>query len=74
MEEEEFKFFDQVKKHDFWYSMSDDHLAWEKGHNERVGIGLMLQAYPELMWIWDKFCRAMESGRRPLSLEELRRD
>jgi hypothetical protein len=74
MEEEEFKFFDQVRKHDFWYSMSDDHGVWEKGNNERIGIGLMLKSYPQLAWIWDGFCRAMDEGRRPLSLEELRRD
>jgi hypothetical protein len=74
MDELEFQFFDLLKKHDFWYEMSDDHLVWRKGCNEREEIGRWLKDYPSLMWIWDRFCRAMNNSRAPLSLEELRRD
>lgn len=74
MEEVEFKFFDLIKKHDYWYTMSEDRRVYDKGTQQRKSITLMLQTYPDLKWIWDRFCRAMDDHRPPLSLEELRRD
>jgi len=74
MEEFEFEFFDLLKRHDFWYTFSDDHRAYKKGSAQRIVIGEQLKENPSLRWVWDSFCRSMEERKTPLSLEELRRD
>jgi len=74
MEELEFQFFDLLKKHDFWYTYSDDHRAYKKGSAQRIVIGGWLKEHPSLQWVWDNFCRSMEERKTPLSLEEIRRD
>lgn len=74
MEEKEFQFFDLLKKHDFWYTYSDDHRYYIRGKNERKVIYQWLEDSPSLMWIWDRFCKAVSDRRAPSSLEELRRD
>ena len=74
MEELEFQFFDLLKKHDFWYTYSDDHQAFKKGSAQRIVIGKWLKDHPSLKWVWDSFCRAMEAQKNPMSLEEIRRD
>jgi len=74
MEEKEFQFFDLIRKHDFWYTYSDDHRYYIRGRDQRKEIHRWLEEYPNLSWIWDKFCKAMSDRRAPSSLEELRRD
>lgn len=74
MEEKEFQFFDLIRKHDFWYTYSDDHRYYVRGRDERKEIHRWLEECPSLSWIWDKFCKAMSDRREPSSLEELRRD
>lgn len=74
MEELEFKFFDLLKKHDFWYTYSDDHSVYKRGSAQRVVIGNWLKEHPSLQWIWDRFCKAMDERKTPMSLEEIRRD
>jgi hypothetical protein len=74
MEEQEFQFFDLLKKHDFWYTYSDDHRYYIRGRDERKVIYQKIDECPKLIWIWDKFCRAVSDQKTPSSLEELRRD
>ena len=73
MEELEFEFFDLLKKHDFWYTMAEGE-PYYRGRDERKVIHRRLKDCPSLMWIYDKFTRAVMDRRTPLSLEELRRD
>lgn len=74
MEELEFQFFDLLKKHDLGYDRSCDHGFWMQEATKRRVIGQWLKDHPNLNWIWDTYCRRFNEGRRPLSLEELRRD
>jgi|TARA_R100000406_G_scaffold83064_1_gene65441 hypothetical protein len=74
MEELEFQFFDLLQKHDLGYDRSCDHGFWMKESTKRRVIAQWLKDHPSLNWIWDAYCRRFNEGRRPLSLEELRRD
>lgn len=58
MTEEQFK--EMLKKHDFWFSMSDDHRVYTRGRAEREEINNALKSYPQFKPIWDEYVKSKE--------------
>lgn len=38
----------ELKRHDFWYAMSDDHRVWQAGQNHKVVIFSLMNSVMEL--------------------------
>ena len=49
------QFRDMLRRHDYYYEMSDDHRVWKKGMAQRAEIMSMLKANPSLEPIWKEY-------------------
>jgi len=71
MTNREYEFFDMIKRHDYFYVYADDQLSYRKGKEGREKINLHIKAYPDDRWVWERYCRSVDHGKWPLTLEEL---
>ena len=57
------EFYEMLKNHDWYYSFSDDHSVYEKGHDEHRRLEWIANEKGlDYLRMWDAFNAAMFSG------------
>lgn len=50
------RYIQELKLHDWYYDMSDDHRVWVKGKNQRHDLGKLQQQVDPNFDIWNQYC------------------